>query len=146
MGFAARYLGPNNHGDLGIRGTQGGVVMSECASVSWSAEYREPAPLPRAEPGEVDRVQYDLSNDIDCDGAGVTIANATWSIRTEDDDGLLTLSGGTFSGTIASILLTHDATVSQRIYSVLGLITTSDGRTLRRWFTQPVVPICPLYA
>lgn len=120
--------------------------MSDCAVVRWSAESNQPAPLPRAEPGEIDRIEYDLSRDIDCDGAGVVIANAAWSIRTADDDGLLMLSGETFSGTTASVQLTHDATESQRIYSVLGTITTSDSRVLRRWFTQPVVPISPLHA
>lgn len=117
-----------------------------CRIVTWSAASREPAPLERAEPGETDRVEFDLTNDADCASEGVTITNAMWSIRTEDDDGNLVLSSPVQSGLVISTLAAVNAAATQGMYSILATVTLSDARVLHRWCTLPVVPITPTYA
>ena len=114
--------------------------MSACAEIEWSAAYLTPAPIDRVEPGTSDWFEGDLSDDVDCQGDGVTLLTAAPTIRAEDDDGLLTFGTVQISGLTFRIPFTVDPTQTQAMYAIDVELTTSDGRTLHRWHTLPVVP------
>ena len=114
-------------------------IMNNCAVLDWSSSFLEPAPLDRKDPGEVDWFEGDLSDDADCSGLGVIISTVVTTIRTEDDDGNLTLGASAQLGLVFRIPYTIDAATPDSMYSILATITLSDGRTIKRWQTLPVV-------
>ena len=116
------------------------MALTECRTIEHSAEYLDPAPLSRVEPGATDFFEGDLSEDADCLGAGVTILTAVPSIRTEDDDSLLTFGIVSINGLEYRVFYTVDPTQTQHIYGVLMTIGTSDNRTLLRWHSIPIIP------
>ena len=115
-------------------------MSDACAGLDWSAAYLTPAPLDRVEPGTTDWFEGDLSEDADCQGQGVTLTSVVPTIRTEDDDGLLTFGAVQMTGLTYRIPYTVAPTQGQHMYAIDVAITTSDLRTLHRWHTLPVVP------
>jgi len=114
-------------------------MVTTCRVVYGDAGSISPASIDRAAPGEIIRIEYDLTADVDCAGVGVTLSVVSWSINADDDDGLLTLSADTTSGLIASTLATVDADITQRCYMITADIVTSDQRRLLRSCSLPVL-------
>ena len=113
--------------------------MSECRIVYGDAASIYPAALDRFSPGEVDAIELDLTDDVDCQGAGVTIVTATPAIHPDDDDGLLTLGATTTSGLIVTQFLTFAADTTQRNYMLTFTIALSDTRSIKRSVSFPVI-------
>ena len=120
--------------------------MSECRVLDWSRAQLEPAPLDRQEAGVTDYFSGDIANDVDCEGAGVTITQAVPTIRTEDDDGELSFGIVSLTGTVFRVPYTLGSSTTQRMYAIRVDVTTSDARALVYWYSLPVVPTTPLHA
>ena len=121
-------------------------MVTACRVIQGDAASMHPVAIDRAAPGEVLRIEFDLSADADCAGDGVTITNATWSIRTEDDDGLLTLSAPSTAGLVISTQATVDPDETQRNYMITADVTLSDQRRFPRSCSLPVIQTRPLTA
>lgn len=106
-----------------------------CATITASRASQYPPMLPRKTVDETDRIENDVSGDIDCEAAGITITLSAWSIEPDDDDGALTLGAAFIQGQVTYQPYSGGtAGVSYRIHND---ITTSDGLVLR--FTVQVV-------
>lgn len=115
--------------------------MTECPEVVGDPDSIEPAETGRMAPGEDLWHHHDLSS-LQCSGSGATILGVIASIHPDSDDGLLTL-GTTIVDTDAlgwSQKLTADPTETQRIYTIVYTVTTTDVQTLKRSATVPVLP------
>lgn len=110
--------------------------MTECATITASRASLYPAVLPRKAPGETERIENDISADIDCDGSGtVTITSSTWTIDPADDDSMLTLGVAFEQGLIT--LQPYSGGTPGKSYRVHNRVITSDGLDLT--FTVQVV-------
>lgn len=97
-------------------------------------------------PSESDAFGHDLSDDADCQGAGVIISNVVTTINAADDDGLLTVGAPSIAGLTFRQPVTADPDTTQRLYMLDSAITLSDGRTLHRYWSLPVLPTVALNA
>lgn len=114
--------------------------MSTCATILASRASQYPALLPRKAAAETERVEHDISQDVDCEGIGITIVNSTWVIDTDDDDGMLTLGVASFD---AAALLTRQPVsggTEGASYRLHNTVTTSDGLVLTYTSQLPIAP------
>lgn len=136
MGPRARDHRAVGAGPVAIRAQEGQVA---CTVTEWSAGQLQPAPLERKTPAENIRIEHDLSEDIDCDLQGVTILVSQWTIHPDDDDGTLTLSTPTVDtdGLVASTAIQGGTDGS--LYRLIGTYDLSDGQTIIRTSSIPVL-------
>lgn len=112
--------------------------MSECTEVRGDAGSVWPPRIDRLQPNETDTVVNDLTNDADCQGAGVIIIGAIASIHPDDDDGELTLGATVTNGLELTQFLTTLTSTLTRDYLLNFAITLSDTRVLQRQVAVPV--------
>jgi len=146
VGLVARVCGSWISRDLEGYRKDYQVGVNQCKVLEWDSASIEPAPMDRKEPGEVDWFEGDIDEDVDCTGQGIVITTATAAIRSADDDGLLTLGNPVFTLNLYRVPYTVDADTTQRMYTILVTVTTSDARTLKRWHSLPVIATQPTYA
>lgn len=108
--------------------------MDACTVVEASRASLYPPLVARKTPTETDWIENDISQDVDCAGAGVTISTSVWAIDATDDDGALTLGTASFTGLITR--QPYSGGTAGISYRIINTVTTSDGRTLE--FTAQV--------
>ena len=99
-----------------------GVVLGASGSVY-------PPGLDRVAPGETQLLEHDLSVDVDCRGAGITITTSTWVIHPDDAMGAPTLGAETTTGLITGLFYTA---VDEGTYRLVNTVDLSDGRRIER--------------
>lgn len=102
--------------------------MSDCATITASRGSQYPPLLPRKAAAETERIENDVTDDIDCAGAGVTITQSTWAIHADDDDATLTLGTAFIQGHVTA--QPYSGGTAGRTYRVVNTVTTSDGLVL----------------
>ena len=109
--------------------------MTTCTQITASRASQYPPLMPRKGASETDRIENDITLDVDCEGAGVTITLSQWAIHPDDDDTTLTLGVPFFSGLIT--YCPYSGGTAGSAYRVVNTVTTSDGLVLE--FTVQVV-------
>lgn len=99
-----------------------------CTTITASRANQYPPLMPRKAESETDRVENDVSNDIDCENAGVAITSSTWEIEPADDDGTLTLGVSFFIGQIT--YQPYSAGTAGKGYRLNNRVQTSSGLDL----------------
>lgn len=111
--------------------------MNACPEITASRASQYPVQLPRHDPTETDRIESDVSADVDCAGAGITITQSVWTIHPDDDDGALTLGAAFISGLIT--YQPYSGGTPGATYTIYNDVTTSDGLVLRFTFLVTVM-------
>ena len=113
--------------------------MTQCAEIKASRASQYPPLLPRKTVTETDRIENDISQDVDCQGAGVTIVTSVWAIHPDDDDATLVLETG--SAFVAGLVTfcPYSGGTAGKSYRVTNTVTLSDGTLGPLEFTVQVV-------
>lgn len=106
-----------------------------CPTITASRASLYPPMMPRKTEAEVDRLEHDVSDDIDCLGAGIIITLSEWSIDAADDDGTLTLGIADIQGLVTRQI--YSGGTAGKTYRLHNRVQTSDGLDLT--FTSQVV-------
>ena len=109
--------------------------MATCTTITASRGNRYAPQLPRKAPNETERLEHDISQDVDCAGAGITIAASVWRIDPADDDGALTLSQPLVTGLVTST--NYAGGTPGKAYLLHNDVDLSDG--LQLTFSSQVV-------
>jgi hypothetical protein len=112
-------------------------MVAVCRTVEGDASSLYPATIDRMTPTETVRIEFDLSDDVDCQLNGITITQSAWTIHPDDDDGGMTLASMAVNGLVTSVsaaLGTDGA-----YYRLINTVTLSDGQAIERTGALPVV-------
>lgn len=102
--------------------------MTQCTEMTASRANVYAPQMPRKQEAETDRIEGDISLDVDCAGAGVTITESVWAIDAADDDGSLTLGTAFISGLV--VFQPFSGGTAGKSYLVENTVTMSDGLVL----------------
>ena len=112
-------------------------MVDACRTVVGDVGAVSPPSLDRKAPGWTIPLRNNVTSLLDCDGAGVTITQSTWTVHTDDDDGSVTFSGQTISGLTTRTLVVGG--VDGAVYRIQNSITASDGAVFVLTVSVPVL-------
>ena len=112
-------------------------MVAVCRIVEGDAASLYPATIDRMTPNETIRIEFDLSDDVDCQLVGITISNSVWAINADDDDGAMTLASPAINGLITST--SASGGTDGAYYRIVNTVTLNDGQVIERTGALPVI-------
>lgn len=99
-----------------------------CTTITASRACTYPPMAPRKTQAETEILENDISDDVDCEGLGVSIITSVFTIHPDDDDTTLTLGTASFIGLVTSV--PYSGGTPNKTYRIENAVTTSNGLSL----------------